>query len=174
VLLDQLTQLVQRGAWGNFLDVSHLNGSAFPGGEYLLHALTQNTVPFRDLAATPSKEKIELDGLTLQIRPVVLLKGGHLRGKADAIPANLPSQLAQGKFLDLAGALRPWPNAIDWQAWNQRSRPIGLERSRKTSSGHSTGPFCLKSHEKGIKDACVKLRSTARGGHGSYRNHGVP
>jgi hypothetical protein len=111
-LLDQLTQLSREGG-RNFLDISHLNRAALPGGKYLLNTLTKNTVALRDAAAAPSEEKIKLHRLALQIGTVVLGEGGHLGRKADAVSANLPPQFAQGKFLNFVDAHDPRPNAIN-------------------------------------------------------------
>jgi hypothetical protein len=136
VLLKQAAQLSIGHGGRNFLDVSHLDRAAFPGGQYLLDTLAQNTVALRDPSAAPSEEEIELHGLALQIGTVVLRKGRHLRREADPIAANLPSQLAQREILNTVFTLDPWPNMIDGGANLQ---------------GHGIGLVCVKSYKKGIK-----------------------
>ena len=136
VLLKQVAHLSIRHGGRNFLYVSHLDRAAFPGGQYLLDTLAQNPVALRDPAAAPSEEEIELHGLALQIGTVVLREGRHLRREADRIPANLPSQLAQGEVFNTVSILKPWPNMIDGGANLQ---------------GHGIGLVCVKSYKKGIK-----------------------
>jgi hypothetical protein len=89
-----------------------LNRAPLPSGQYLLNALPKNTMPLRYPATAPSEKKIQLHGLALQIRPVVLSEGRYLRGKADTVFANPPPQFAEGKFLNLFGDLGARAQAI--------------------------------------------------------------
>jgi len=62
----------------DLLEVSYLNGAAFPCRQNLLHALAKKTVPLGDLLAVPSEEEIQLDRLALYIGPVMLGEGRYL------------------------------------------------------------------------------------------------
>ena len=102
--LDALTSLRRcgrsnvLGRW-NVLDISHLDGAAFPGRQDLLHPLTKKAIPLRDPIAAPSKEKVQLNGLYLHVGTVVFCEGRNLRREADAILTNPSSQLVQSQIL---------------------------------------------------------------------------
>ncbi len=115
MLLEQFAEFTRWRGGRNFLNVSHLNRAAFPGGQNLLDALAQNAISLGDPGAAPSKKKIKLHGLTLQIGAVVFREGRHLRRETDPVLANLRSQFGQREFLDLVAALNPRPNPIHGQ-----------------------------------------------------------
>jgi hypothetical protein len=156
LLLKQVAQLSIGHGGRNFLYVSHLDCAAFPGGQYLLDTLAQNTVALRDPAAAPSEEEIKLHGLALQIGTIVLREGRHLRRKADPIRANLPSQFAQGEVLDTVSILDPWPNTIDGGR-NRESHGIGLVCVKSYKKG-------MKTHERTGPKPCYSSSNWAEGG----------
>jgi hypothetical protein len=72
-----------------------------------------------------------------------------LRGKTRAIPANLPPQIGQAKFLNIFRVIEARPGAIGGQRLGlHRNRILG-ELNRRNSGSHGT--FWAEIYEKGIK-----------------------
>jgi hypothetical protein len=109
----------------DLLDVPRLDGAAFPSGQYLLHSLAKKAMPVCDPLATPPEEKIQLHGFTLYVRPIVFCESWYLRGKGNAVFANLVPQLVQAEIFDLLIGIRTWKAVGAW-----RSR-MHLELTRK-------------------------------------------
>jgi hypothetical protein len=95
----------------DLLDVPHLNGAQFPGRQYLLDALSKKPLTLRYPVAAPSKKKVQLHCLALQIWPVVFGEDGYLGRETDAVLTNSPAQFVQGKLLKFF--VRAWANGLD-------------------------------------------------------------
>ena len=69
------------------LNVSHGDRPAFPRRQDLTDVLINEAVRRRDFLATPAQDEIKLNQPSLQIRAVVLFKGGYLTWETNAVPA---------------------------------------------------------------------------------------
>jgi len=137
----------------DFLDVSHLNGAPLPSGQDLLDALSKQPMPLRYPVAAPSQQEIELDGLALQIGPVMFRKRGHLCGEADSILPNLLPQLIEREFFNICRSLRARPRTIARQHSTRHRNLNRLVRNRNNSCSHVASQVCGEIHKKGMKGA---------------------